>query len=604
MKINLQQLKVFYDSLGHGDKCTVVHCQDVNNGKFVGRKIVKGWNEFLAIIQSFNGLGNTFASRNPVNFQGECVEITNLTFDLDPENYDKSIGSTPDQIEQCKRAGEAILQAYPGGWLAFSGNGCLASLPFELNWMENSKNFPLVFKKFSETYIKPIVAKYEGVKLDDLYDNERLIKAVGTISCRGEKRQTRFFILPSKREYIAKLQQHVGDFFGSVSALENRENGHSRESVDNSIQPTQPTARIGHPNRQRYLVSLAGSLHRRGLSEAIIFETVKKAYQDNCVLEPIKTDAKLLEIVKSIMKYPNKDGMQGYGALYTEETTVEDSNLEGDLVAYDQYLEERAKFKEPELTTGFKNLDDLCNGYQRGDIFTLGAYTGGGKSTFLVNSMDALCRKGRKVLYLSTEMSKYSIFNKFFSLNTGTNYIVYDKGNFTSEELQKRQEFAKIFKDYPIVVNDSLTLTIDSVKLLMQKVRPDVLVFDHIHEVGNGSQNYYGFLKDFTHGLQLIGRDFNCAVVLAAQFQRPPRLLDATTGQYKKPPKPTTQSIKACGDIENKSRVVALLSDTFTSLYPDKNIMELEIAKCSKGSKGICRLNWEWKLSKFSEQEG
>lgn len=603
MKLNKQQLKLFYDSLGHGDNYTVVHCQNVNENRFVGRTAVKGFEAVLKTVEEYNGKGNVFVSRNPVNSDGEVAAITNLTFDIDPENYDKSIGSTSEQIANCEKAGRAILEAFPGGWLAFSGNGCLVGLPFELDWMENPKSFATLFKAWSEVNIKPLLKSIPGVKLDDLYDSERLIKAVGSISCRGEYRQTRFLVLPSSRDSITSLQNSIRQFSSQIPSVVNGGIAVDEQSNINTSLPSQPTvARIQHPNRQKYLVSLAGSLHRRGLSEATIFDTVKKAYLDNCALEPAKSDSKLMEIVKSIMRYPNKEGLQSYGAqLYLDETTVEDANMEGDLASYQLYLNERSKLKEPELPTGFTNLDNLCNGYQRGDIFTLGAYTGGGKSTFLVNSADALCKKGKRVLYLSTEMSKYSIFNKFFSLNTGTDYIVYDKGNFTAEELQKRDEFAKVFKDYPLVVNDTLTLTIDSVRLLVQKNKPDVLMFDHIHEVGNGSQNYYGFLKDFTHGLQLVARDYNCAVVLAAQFQRPPRLLDATTGQYKKPPKPTTQSIKACGDIENKSRVVALLSDTFSSLYPEKNSMELEIAKCSKGSKGTCRLNWSWKQSKFEE---
>lgn len=619
MRMLTQQSKLLYESLGHEGFYTVVRCIDVNKGEPVGKKIVNNLSDFLKAANEFNGLGNVFYTRNSFKkaedqtikegdrwvFDGVKYQLNavhNLTLDLDPENYDKTIGSTKDQMEACERAGRAILENYPGGWLAFSGNGCLVSLPFELDWMENLLTFPALFKAWSEKYIQPIVAKTEGVKLDGLYDNERLCKLVGTVSCRGERRFTKFLVLPSGRTHITRLQDEFRGLAESLPLATDSGNGTEGGSVSNlDLNASRSFTKIGHPNRQKYLLSLAGALHRRGLSESLIFETIKKAYQNNCVLEPIKTDKKLMEIVTAVMKYPNGEGLKNYGALLVDDNIEQEVSLERDIESYESQLDERGKLKEPELPTGFKNLDDLCNGYQRGDIFTLGAYTGGGKTTLLVNSADHLCKVGRKVLYLPTEMSKASIFNKFYSLNTGTNYKVYEKGNFSDEELQKRKEFSKRFKEYNLIVDDSLTLTEESVKLLVMKHRPDVLMFDHIHEVGNGSINYYGFLKDFTHALQLIARDFNCAVVLAAQFQRPPRLLDASTGQYKKPPKPTTQSIKSCGDIENKSRVVALLSDTFTSLYPERNTMELDIAKCTKGSKGIIRLSWRWEKSKFEE---
>jgi replicative DNA helicase len=66
------------------------------------------------------------------------------------------------------------------------------------------------------------------------------------------------------------------------------------------------------------------------------------------------------------------------------------------------------------LNTGFKDLDEKLNGILPG-LYILGADTGFGKTTFMLQAADHIANKGEKVLFYSLEMSKFEMHCKSLS---------------------------------------------------------------------------------------------------------------------------------------------------------------------------------------------
>lgn len=120
------------------------------------------------------------------------------------------------------------------------------------------------------------------------------------------------------------------------------------------------------------------------------------------------------------------------------------------------------------MNTGFKYLDKKLNNILPG-LYSLGADTGLGKSTFCLQIADYIASTGRKVLFYSLEMSKFEIYCKSlsriayqdFGEKISTKEIMFNTCNdITSQCLDK---YNKYIGNIEIIEGD-FTLDVNSIK--------------------------------------------------------------------------------------------------------------------------------------------
>lgn len=588
---------------------------------------------FVAWAKANNGKGNLFVGRNPRKADGSVAMIRCVSFDLDP------VGNGG--ADDCRRAALDIVAAFPGGVLGFSGRGIHVYYVSGSPISSNLPAFERAYSTFNEQLSKTVLKSYEGtVKLDDLHDSARLDRVLGAVSTKVGGGLTRFLTLPSGRDNgervfnrikeisggipgpkgSDKSQPHVGDFqrVGPASGVLDQERGVGVGSaVDRETAGADPSELIPLGARDIYLTRIAGGLRRAGLGEEAIFQGLKAAYDTKCVhvpgeqgevysnlrnkargfqrYEPAKIDFR--QITGGNISGPSDLVNNNHGGL----VAISVSTPADSLAAYEDILRKRSERKEPKFPTGFNSIDDKTEGFTEGDLFVVGANTGAGKSTWCVNAADHLLKRGTKVLLLSTELTRYQIFDKVFSLNTGLEYKKFRRGDFTSDERAQIDEFKKRFKEYPLVINDLLSPDIEQVRELVKKEKPEVLILDHIHQIGSGSTNLYGVLSRFTNDLKGVAESCKLPIVVAAQFSRPERMMDKETGDVKIARKPTLYDFKACGEIENRASTALLLYDTKESVDLNVNKIGADIAKCREGERGFVEIGWKWRTNLMQE---
>ena len=86
------------------------------------------------------------------------------------------------------------------------------------------------------------------------------------------------------------------------------------------------------------------------------------------------------------------------------------------------------------LLTGFESIDRMTGGFQPGNLIVLGGRTSQGKTSLAVNFAYNLAVSGKKVLFVSLEMTKSELFKKIISLGTGIPYEKLRSGLLTTEE--------------------------------------------------------------------------------------------------------------------------------------------------------------------------
>lgn len=196
-------------------------------------------------------------------------------------------------------------------------------------------------------------------------------------------------------------------------------------------------------------------------------------------------------------------------------------------IAYQQSLSKQAASS---YHTGFRAFDSLTGGLKKGEILTVAARTGVGKSNFLIGASVNLCRQGKNVLYFSTEMSFDQIWGRYIAL------------------LRKPSDF----EGHLFGVCDEFTPSIERIEECLKKVRPEIIIFDHINNV---SEDHQG-LGEFMKGIKFLARKFDIPCILAAQLNR-----GADWVQNGERVEPRLSMIKGSGSIEEVSAQVLLLSE-------------------------------------------
>lgn len=190
-------VRALYRLLGHRkEEYTDVRVIDVNKkgSAPLFRKLVQGEEEFVAVAKRWNGEGNVFVGRNPRSADAKVCRIGCFTLDLDPER-DPGTAANVEMVRRSREAAKAILASFPNGYIAESGNGAL------LLWRLGID----VSKEQSEQALKTLqkeAQKFcpEVIKVDETHDAARLIKVIGTMSTKGNRkdwRVSRFLSLPN-----------------------------------------------------------------------------------------------------------------------------------------------------------------------------------------------------------------------------------------------------------------------------------------------------------------------------------------------------------------------------------------------------------------------
>ncbi len=200
-----------------------------------------------------------------------------------------------------------------------------------------------------------------------------------------------------------------------------------------------------------------------------------------------------------------------------------------------------------EFATGYTAFDSLTGGIRRGEVLTVAARTGVGKTNWLIGPIRNLCRNGRKVLLFSTEMSFDQIWSRY-------------KATLSTLDA---------FEDHKFFICDDFAPNIERIEEALKLAMPDIFLFDHINNVGEEHHQ----LSEFMKGLKFLARKFNIPCIMTAQLNR-----GADWVENGEKVKPRLSMIKGSGAIEEVSAQVLLLDEKRVTLegteiagYVDKN---------------------------------
>ncbi len=184
--------------------------------------------------------------------------------------------------------------------------------------------------------------------------------------------------------------------------------------------------------------------------------------------------------------------------------------------------------KVEKLRTGIPIIDKYTNGIERGELVTIGAKSGVGKSALSLKIGIEAFLKGKKVLVISREMSSEQVAQRIILSYTGITKEKYESRDFNDEDWLKIVNTIQMFSSENFKIDDKIS-TIQGIKKELRNFKPDVLIVDYVQLLtpNNAKDTRERQVAELSRELKSITLDYNVVVYQLTQ------LADKGLGNYK-----------------------------------------------------------------------
>ena len=242
----------------------------------------------------------------------------------------------------------------------------------------------------------------------------------------------------------------------------------------------------------------------------------------------------------------NEHPVSGMGQLVLHSPTNPDS--------LDEYSKRISADTADRINTGYEKFDALTKGLKNGEVLTVAARTGVGKTNWVLQPIREFCQKGQKVLLFSTEMSFDQIWQRYTAF-------------LPSMESFSSQQFT---------ICDEFTPDIKRIEEAINHVKPDLFVFDHISHIGTD----YHIISRFMSEIKRLARFHNIPAIVTAQLNR-----NADYVEQGQRIEPRLSMIQGSDQIGQMSAQVLLLNEK--RMNGDVTEIEGIVVKNRHGDRGL-----------------
>lgn len=204
----------------------------------------------------------------------------------------------------------------------------------------------------------------------------------------------------------------------------------------------------------------------------------------------------------------------------TEEAAVE--TVEGQEEEYLNVLDKRMKGEINPLKTGLRDLDNNITGFSGGDLITIFAFSGVGKTTLATQIALNVIRQKKKVLFFSLEMPKEQIRDRIISNLTNIPFKNIKYGRLQDEELNKviiANSYLSREKGLLVSEEDELVDITSKIQYEVLKHNIDIVFIDYINLInitGNNKEEHQK-ITECTRLFKKLAKSIKKPIVILAQ---------------------------------------------------------------------------------------
>ncbi len=252
--------------------------------------------------------------------------------------------------------------------------------------------------------------------------------------------------------------------------------------------------------------------------------------------------------------------------------------------------------------TGFTLLDNITSGLNKSDLIIIAARPGMGKTSFAMNIATNVARRegAKTVVTFNLEMSKEQLASRILSTEALIESSSLRNGRIKSEEWVRLATSAAYLSTFPLLIDDTASMTVQQMKAKLRRVKDlGLVIIDYLQlmESTSKSDNRVTVISEITRQLKVMAKELDVPVILLSQLSR---AVESRTDK-----RPMLSDLRESGSIEQDADIVLFL---YRDAYYNKestrqNISECIVAKNRHGEVGTVELIWDGQFTRFSNPE-
>ncbi|GAA5117091.1 replicative DNA helicase [Luteolibacter yonseiensis] len=263
------------------------------------------------------------------------------------------------------------------------------------------------------------------------------------------------------------------------------------------------------------------------------------------------------------------------------------------------------------ITTGFEELDRMCNGMKPGDMFVVGARPSMGKTSFMMNVVEHVCiTEGKPCLVFSAEMSRDQVIDRLvfsrakFSLSQHFPGQTPVKG-----DLQRIQRSALETAAAKLFVDDSPGPSVNFIRAVARRYKREhkieFIALDYLQLCKSLSKQAASSrereISEISAGIKGLAKELGIPIMILAQLGRKAEERGGSRGTGK----PRMSDLRESGSIEQDADMVGLLyrdayyAESNEEKEANAGRAQLDLAKNRNGQTGVIPLTFIAELMRF-----
>jgi replicative DNA helicase len=366
-----------------------------------------------------------------------------------------------------------------------------------------------------------------------------------------------------------------------------------------------------------YLASLTEGLPRRPVIEEYI-----RIVKDKSLLR------KLMGICSLAIARAAEQGesaLEVLGAAEAQLMQVTEKGLTGGFQSLDQIVQHsfgtidnlyKQSREVTGLATGFRQLDIMTSGLQKGELIIIAARPSMGKTALAINMAEnAAVNSKATVAVFSLEMSKESLLRRMLASQAWVDQRKLQTGFLLKEDQIKLQNALGQLVESRLFIDDTAGISLSEMRAKARRLKQnagglDLIVVDYLQLMSatlpsSSRKNYENRTQEvsaISRGLKALSKELDVPVVALSQLSR----ASERRGDDKRP---MLSDLRESGSIEQDADVVAFIhreayyNRTEELSEDEKAKSEIILAKQRNGPTGTVHLNFISRFTRFDDPD-
>ncbi len=255
------------------------------------------------------------------------------------------------------------------------------------------------------------------------------------------------------------------------------------------------------------------------------------------------------------------------------------------------------------VPTGFKRLDEMSSGLQKGDFVVLAARPSMGKTALALRIAQNAAGAGFPVGFFSLEMSAEQLTLRLLSGESGVEHHNIRNATISSDEWVDLTHAAAKLAEMKLFIDDAATQTVMDIRTKARKLKAEhniqFIVIDYLQLLSASGrfENRHQEVSAISRSLKALAKELEIPVLALSQLSR------AVDSRVDK--RPMLSDLRESGAIEQDADLIMFLyrDVVYNAETEDPVLSELIVGKQRNGPTGTVYLNFQRELTVFEDTE-